>query len=189
MLMAEQYWASCRTFTGREHVVRAKIEELDRGAFLPTYVRSWVSGGKLSAAVNTGRSQPGPAPKSQSKFRKFSDGGSVLGKRGPKPKLAAIDRLEGNPSKRVIEESEIEALGEPFVPEHLSDDTRGCIEVIMQSMPSKIYSALDSFILAAFGTAWALHKMAAIKSMTQISSPFSRLAITAPRCKAHGWQS
>lgn len=48
--MAEQYWAVCRTFTGREHVVRAKIEEMDRGAFIPTFVRSWVSGGKMSAA-------------------------------------------------------------------------------------------------------------------------------------------
>ncbi len=48
--MAEQFWAACRTFTGREHVVRAKIEEMNRGAFLPTYVRSWVSGGRLSAA-------------------------------------------------------------------------------------------------------------------------------------------
>jgi transcriptional antiterminator NusG len=48
--MAEQFWAACRTFTGREHVVRAKIEESDRGAFLPTYVRSWVSGGRASAA-------------------------------------------------------------------------------------------------------------------------------------------
>lgn len=86
-----------------------------------------------------------------------------MGKRGPKPKLAAIDKLDGNPGKRVIEESGIEALGEPFVPEHLADDARGCIEVIKQSMPSGIYSALDSFILAAFGTAWALHKLAAHK--------------------------
>lgn len=48
--MAEQFWAVCRTFTGREHIVRAKLEESNRGAFLPTYVRSWVSGGKKSAA-------------------------------------------------------------------------------------------------------------------------------------------
>lgn len=48
--MAEQFWAACRTFTGREHIVRAKIEESNRGAFLPTYVRSWVSGGMASAA-------------------------------------------------------------------------------------------------------------------------------------------
>jgi phage terminase small subunit len=86
-----------------------------------------------------------------------------LGKRGPKPKLAALAKLEGNPGKRVIEESGIEALGEPFIPEHLSDDARGCIEVIKQSMPSSIYSALDSFILSAFATAWALHKLAAHK--------------------------
>lgn len=86
-----------------------------------------------------------------------------MGKRGPKPKLAAIDRLDGNPGKRVIEESGIEALGEPFVPEHLADDARGCIEVIKASMPSGIYSALDSFLLSAFGSAWALHKLAAHK--------------------------
>jgi phage terminase small subunit len=30
-------------------------------------------------------------------------------------------------------------------------------------MPSSVYSALDSFLLAAFGTAWALHKLAAHK--------------------------
>lgn len=77
--------------------------------------------------------------------------------------MAAVERLEGNPGKRVIEESGIEALGEPFVPEHLSDDARGCIEVIKQSMPTNIYSALDSFILSAFATSWALHKLAAHK--------------------------
>jgi phage terminase small subunit len=86
-----------------------------------------------------------------------------LGKRGPRKKLAEIDRLDGNPSNRVIEVSGIEALGEPFVPEHLVDDARGCIEVIKQSMPSNVYSALDSFILSAFATAWALHKMAVLK--------------------------
>lgn len=86
-----------------------------------------------------------------------------MGKRGPKPKLAALEKLEGNPSKRVIEESGIEALGEPFIPEHLSDDARGCIAVIKASMPMTVYSALDSFILSAFATAWALHKLAAHK--------------------------
>jgi phage terminase small subunit len=86
-----------------------------------------------------------------------------LGKRGPRKKLAALESLEGNPGKRVIEESGIEALGEPFIPEHLSDDARGCIETIKMSMPSGIYSALDSFILSAFATSWALHKLAAHK--------------------------
>jgi phage terminase small subunit len=90
-----------------------------------------------------------------------------LGKRGPKPKLSAIEALEGNPGKRLIEESGIEALGQPFIAEHLPDDARGCIEVIQKSMPSSVYSALDSFLLAAFAMAWALHKLAAHK----ISAP------------------
>lgn len=79
---------------------------------------------------------------------------------GRRKKLAELDRLEGNPSRRLIEESGIEALGEPFIPEHLSDDARGCIDVIKQAMPPNIYSALDSFLLSAFATAWAIHKKA-----------------------------
>lgn len=47
--MAEQYWAACRATPGREHVVRAEIEKIDRGAFLPTFARTWVSEGKVSA--------------------------------------------------------------------------------------------------------------------------------------------
>jgi P27 family predicted phage terminase small subunit len=69
--------------------------------------------------------------------------------------------LEGNPSRRSIEETGVDALGAPFVPEHLSDDARGCIDIIRQSMPTSVYSALDSFLLAAFATAWAIHKRAA----------------------------
>jgi hypothetical protein len=67
-----------------------------------------------------------------------------MGRRGPRKKLAEIDRPEGNPGRRIIEESGIEALGVPFIPEHLSDDARGCIDIIKQSMPSSVYSALDS---------------------------------------------
>ena len=81
---------------------------------------------------------------------------------GRRKKLAEIDRLEGNPGRRLIEESGIEALGEPFIPEHLCDDARGCIETIKMSMPGSVYSALDSFILSAFATAWAIHKKAAL---------------------------
>lgn len=86
---------------------------------------------------------------------------------GRRKKLSALEALEGNPGKRVIEESGIEALGEPFIPEHLMDDARGCIECIKQSMPAKIYSALDSYLLSAFGVAWAVHKRAA----HEINSP------------------
>jgi phage terminase small subunit len=78
-------------------------------------------------------------------------------------KPSVIRRLEGNPGKRVIEASGIEALGQPFIPEHLMEDARGCIEVIQKSMPSSVCSALDSFHLAAFGMAWAIHKKAALE--------------------------
>jgi phage terminase small subunit len=80
---------------------------------------------------------------------------------GRRKKLGSIDRLDGNPSRRLIEESGPEALGEPFIPEHLCDDARGAIEVIQASMPKQVYSTLDSFLLAAFATAWTLHKRAA----------------------------
>jgi phage terminase small subunit len=86
-----------------------------------------------------------------------------MGRRGPKRKLAAIDRLDGNPSHRHYDETGVEALGSPFIPEHLSDDARGCIEVIKTSMPAGVFSALDSFLLATFGTAWMLHKRACLE--------------------------
>ena len=88
-------------------------------------------------------------------------------------KLAAMEILEGFPgkdrrtTKDMLYEAGIDGLGEPFVPEHLMDDARGCIEMIKRSMPDGIYSALDSYLLAAFGMAWAIHKMAA----HEISSP------------------
>ena len=90
-----------------------------------------------------------------------------MGRRGPRKKLAEIDHLEGNPGHRFIEETGVEALGRPFVPEHLCDDARGCLDVITQSMPSSVYSGLDTFLLSAFAMAWATHKQAAIK----ISAP------------------
>jgi phage terminase small subunit len=84
-----------------------------------------------------------------------------MGKRGPRPKLPEMARLDGNPGNRVIIDSGIEALGEPFIPEHLADDAQGCFEVIKRSMPPKVFSALDSFALSAFAVAWAVHKRAA----------------------------
>lgn len=97
-----------------------------------------------------------------------------MGARGPRKKLAELERLEGNPSKRSIFDSMIEAYGEPFVPDHLADDARGCIEVIKQSMPPRVYSRLDSFLLAAFGAAWAVHKRAAL----EVSAPEFRWIVS-----------
>jgi len=81
------------------------------------------------------------------------------GGRGKK-KLAALDYLDGNPSKRLIKASGVDGLGEAFVPKHLLDDAKACIEVIQESMPPELYKKMDSFHLAAFGMAWAVHKRA-----------------------------
>ena len=78
-------------------------------------------------------------------------------------KLQALEILEGYPGKKAVEASGIEACGEPFIMEHLPDDARGCIEIIRQSMPVGVYSALDSFLLAQYGMAWAMHKRAALR--------------------------
>jgi phage terminase small subunit len=83
-----------------------------------------------------------------------------MGRRGPRKKSAILKRLEGNPGGKLLEEIGIETVGQPFIAEHLSDDARGCIEMIKASMPSNVYSLLDSFLLAAFATAWATHKRA-----------------------------
>ena len=82
-------------------------------------------------------------------------------------KPAAVRILEGNPGRRPIEAVVSRRRGRRSFPEHLPDDARGVIDVIKQSMPASVYSALDSFLLSAFGMAWTIHKMAAI----EISNP------------------
>lgn len=95
---------------------------------------------------------------------------------GRRRKLPEIAKIEGNPGKRPIFDVGVDGLGEPFVPEHLHEDAQGCIEVIKRSMPPDIYSRLDSFLLAGFGMAWAIHKRAAI----EIKGPsFSWLVLNA----------
>ncbi len=80
--------------------------------------------------------------------------------KGAKPKPAELKRLEGLPGKRKIEMPTVIAEGPVFIPPHLHEDAQACVEMIKRSMPPRIYSALDSFGLAAFATAWAWHKAA-----------------------------
>lgn len=49
MVEEQTYWAACQTIPGTEHLVRADIEESNRGAFVPTMARTWVRDGKLCA--------------------------------------------------------------------------------------------------------------------------------------------
>lgn len=90
-----------------------------------------------------------------------------MGARGPKKKLPAVERLEGNPGKRAVLDLGIEATGEVFIPDHLHEDAQACIEIVKASMPPKTYAKVDSFLLSGFATAWAIHKRAA----HEMSSP------------------
>jgi hypothetical protein len=85
---------------------------------------------------------------------------------GHNRKLPSIAALEGNRGHKALADFEaagVEACGAPFIAEHLPLDAQGCIEVITASMPRSVYSTLDSFLLAAFATAWAIHKTACLE--------------------------
>ena len=84
-----------------------------------------------------------------------------MGKRGPRKKLAVLERLEGNPSKRLIQEAGIEGIGDPFICDHLMPDAASCVMAVISSMPPGVYRKMDSFLLADYGMAWATHKRAA----------------------------
>ena len=57
----------------------------------------------------------------------------------------------------------VEASGDVFVPSHLDPAAKECVEVIQESMPPSVYAGADSFLLAAFATAWSLHRQAVME--------------------------
>ncbi len=83
-----------------------------------------------------------------------------MGARGPRPELPELKALKGNPGKRKLPPSGVQADGDAFAPEHLHSDAIACVEMVKNSMPPGLYRKVDSFILASFATAWALHKKA-----------------------------
>lgn len=90
----------------------------------------------------------------------------------PVRKSLEIKKLEGfagkgafpnQESKLIALEFKMPNMGTVFVPEHLHQDAQDCIEVIKESMPEGVYSRLDTYGLAAFACAWAVHKRAAFE--------------------------
>lgn len=81
---------------------------------------------------------------------------------GRRSKLAALDYIDGDTSrhKKLLKDAGVTGLGVPFVPTHLMDDARECVVAIQSGMPPGIYAKVDSYVLACFGVAWAMHKRA-----------------------------
>jgi phage terminase small subunit len=79
--------------------------------------------------------------------------------------LEIFKKLDGRLPKKLKKQAgltqAVEAFGEVFAPDHLMPDAQACIAVIQESMPPQVYRKMDSFLLAAFGLAWAIHKRAA----------------------------
>ena len=83
---------------------------------------------------------------------------------GRKKKLDALVYLDNFPNKKAKQElmrAGCAGYGVPFISKHVLDDAKTCVQTIQESMPPGIYTRLDSFLLAAYGMAWALHKRAA----------------------------
>jgi phage terminase small subunit len=89
---------------------------------------------------------------------------------GRPTKLDALHALEGT-VKRSTKEArngvKIVALGGPLMPEHLMPDAKACMQIIQESMPPGVYARTDTFLLAAYSTAWAIHK----KAVEEMANP------------------
>lgn len=92
-------------------------------------------------------------------FAKIGKGYKVMA-RGRPQKNPAQRRLDGNPGHRPIIEPCIIGIGSPSIPDHLSDDAKTCMRQIVATMPPGTYTASDTYLLAAFGMAWATHRRA-----------------------------
>src|SRR5215204_6152766 len=77
-----------------------------------------------------------------------------------------IKRLDGFPHKGPVAEKlaaldmMVPTFGAVFIPEHIHQDAQACIQVIKDSMPFELYSRADTYTLATFACAWAVHMRA-----------------------------
>ncbi|QLH39139.1 MAG: P27 family phage terminase small subunit [Defluviicoccus sp.] len=83
-----------------------------------------------------------------------------MGARGPKPKPTALRVLNGNPSRRPLNDTEPRPIGEAAMPLHLTPEARDIWLTIVGSMPPGFYTAADEPLLTAFCEAAADHARA-----------------------------
>jgi phage terminase small subunit len=111
-------------------------------------------GGGLENVASRVRDRPSPSYLNAAGFEKVLHDGF---------QRSSPEASEGNPGKRPITAPVVEATGDVFVPPHLEPAAKACIEVILASMPPGTYAGSDTFLLAAFATAWSLHRKAVVE--------------------------
>jgi P27 family predicted phage terminase small subunit len=76
-------------------------------------------------------------------------------------------RIETQFAKESLLEIKMPNMGSVFVPPHIHEDAQDLIENVLAHMPDGILKNLDTYALASYACAWAIHKRAAL----QMSDP------------------
>ena len=80
-----------------------------------------------------------------------------MGARGPRPRPTALRVIDGNPSRRPLNNGEPQAVGQARCPQHLSTVARQRWRAITRAMPPGFYTPADVGLLAAYCEAWSDH--------------------------------
>lgn len=83
-----------------------------------------------------------------------------------RPRKSSAERFLSGRKGRTIPGLVFIPDGAPFTPDHLADDAKACVEHLKSVIPAGVLTSVDSYLLAAFATAWAWHK-AATEEMSQ----------------------
>lgn len=86
-----------------------------------------------------------------------------MGARGPAPRPQTLRELDGNPGKHRENPAIPPTLGAAVCPDYLDEYERDVWNRITDHMPSRLYGAVDSNILAAYCRAAGLHRRATLE--------------------------
>lgn len=87
-----------------------------------------------------------------------------MGARGPAPRPEVLRAMDGNPGKHKVNPGAVSlTIGMPVCPDYLGEYEREVWNRITDNMPSRLYGAGDTAILAAYCVAAGLHRKAVIR--------------------------
>lgn len=85
-----------------------------------------------------------------------------MAKTGRPRKPALIREIEGNPSRRPIPKDELQGVGRPVAPEHLTPAQADRWQDIVGSLPVALLTRADTAVLERMAVAWAEFREASI---------------------------